>query len=998
MTAEPNPLPLPLPQPMEYTDNPEGGFRCFSESSSGIPCQSFSSSTQAGHTGTAHGNNPSGVAVGNDSPVIRDEHQYGIVGQGASPLQEIVSPTLSDHLSHELRSLLGDGTGPDVRSSEENGEVQEGPNEKSVPSSNDLTSESDSPFSNNSDPFPANGYFSNVHNFLQSHSDIVEFWLKHKVSAMAMDDLLKMRQAPITTWKGVTYALYESEDIHIQSYPMCSEGHMALSAARNGTIEKCQSKSECKSPVTHFSYISLWERLRIRLQSPVFGPEMFEHHHSELDKIEHEDEVGAYDDFYSGSIFRDYVKRVGGTDAVRHDIFLFISGDGAQPYKSSLYDYWPVVALIGNLTPAKRVNTRNLLPVTCIPGPNEPQDLVSFLHPLIEELKLLAKGVECQLWDGRHVKVRVHLLFLLADLPAMAKLCRVKGSNGYSPCRFCLIVGIVSTRGNTMYYPSYLVVNEEVVRRMELNSPELRCVSETRESIRDIEKLRRSTERGSVGMMKDMCMRTGINGQSQLFHSLRSLEPYRSCPIDIMHLLLLNIPGNMVDLFYVEGIITSTIEKMIDDALVTFGDGLISETRRPKKLKYRKMFKAADWRFFILQSSLIVFHELLPDDILDGWFVFVQVVELSFRTHLSIEDTAKLGELSVQFYKFVEERFYQGDLNQVGVCKYTMHLLLHLEECTRNCGPLANLSQFPMERFVGEMKNGLKAKHLAAESVMEQWRLLESYKSFVIRNAVDCNSYGGTAFKPAFYTPRASLSARSEMADFDEVVYCHPFRRSSVSEYETTEPEIRSLLQGFYMRRLGLSSEAAQELVQQNEAIGLWERMAFNEAFEEESRVSHFGIWKSNYKPGARRNCYVAAEFVSDSSGPSSSSNTDNGNSPQHMLVYYGQVARFISHDVRRMDKAGSDRYMLVLVDWVVRGLRKGRQNQVFATLRREDSKLFSERGLEGADVVCRHISVVEKAISTRSRRKHRTYFADPNLLRDRLLEPLSSKQLQGTS
>lgn len=89
---------------------------------------------------------------------------------------------------------------------------------------------------------------------------------------------------------------------------------------------------------------------------------------------------------------------------------------------------------------------------------------------------------------------------------------------------------------------------------------------------------------------------------------------------------------------------------------------------------------------------------------------------------------------------------------------------------------------------------------------------------------------------------------------------------------------------------------------------------------------------------------------------------------------------------------------MMVLIDWLVRGLRKRKQGQLFAPCCRDDASLFNDRGLEGADVIHRHISVVEKTLASRRGTKYRTYFADPSLLLDGLLDPLSPTALQGIS
>lgn len=96
-------------------------------------------------------------------------------------------------------------------------------------------------------------------------------------------------------------------------------------------------------------------------------PQLFEYHNSQLDKMSQE--KVEYTDFYSGPLISDLVVNKGGAENMRHDIFLFLSADGAQPYTSELYDFWPVILLIGNLPPRERCKIWNMLPIICIPGP-----------------------------------------------------------------------------------------------------------------------------------------------------------------------------------------------------------------------------------------------------------------------------------------------------------------------------------------------------------------------------------------------------------------------------------------------------------------------------------------------------------------------------------------------------------------------------------------------------------------------------------------------------
>ena len=85
-----------------------------------------------------------------------------------------------------------------------------------------------------------------------------------------------------------------------------------------------------------------------------------------------------------------------------------------------------------------RFKIASQLLVTVTPGPKEPKDLESFLHPVMEELNLLARGVpgfKVAGLDGPQ-QVRVLLLQLTSDMAGGNKMTGMKGSNGRQPGRF----------------------------------------------------------------------------------------------------------------------------------------------------------------------------------------------------------------------------------------------------------------------------------------------------------------------------------------------------------------------------------------------------------------------------------------------------------------------------------------------------------------------------------------------------------------------------------
>jgi hypothetical protein len=75
-----------------------------------------------------------------------------------------------------------------------------------------------------------------------------------------------------------------------------------------------------------------------------------------------------------------------------------------------------------------------------IPGPKELKDLDSFLIPLRDELWQLMRG-EAAYNTERNEKflLRAYLIRVFGDMPAMAKLMRMRGPSTKLPCCACIV-------------------------------------------------------------------------------------------------------------------------------------------------------------------------------------------------------------------------------------------------------------------------------------------------------------------------------------------------------------------------------------------------------------------------------------------------------------------------------------------------------------------------------------------------------------------------------
>jgi len=78
------------------------------------------------------------------------------------------------------------------------------------------------------------------------------------------------------------------------------------------------------------------------------------------------------------------------------------------------------------------------------PGPGQAADLNSFLHPVAEELKLLAAGVSGTMVAGfsKPQVLRALVIQFTGDMPADDKLLNAIGGTGEYPGRFRLFAGV----------------------------------------------------------------------------------------------------------------------------------------------------------------------------------------------------------------------------------------------------------------------------------------------------------------------------------------------------------------------------------------------------------------------------------------------------------------------------------------------------------------------------------------------------------------------------
>lgn len=225
---------------------------------------------------------------------------------------------------------------------------------------------------------------------------------------------------------------------------MCYTGHYK-------SLQRCPYCHEARldtdgTPRRTYNYIPIIPRLVALYTSKEHSKKLQTYRSefvSEPDKVK-----DVFDGTHYQHLLKTRVAVQGQTMEHRHfsdcrDIALGISFDGFAPFKRRKFSSWPILVFNYNLPPEECFQLENLLCVGQIPGPNSPKDSDSFIFPFVEEMWKAAAGIRA--YDALSDTIfALHLYLILGfgDIPAVAKLLKMKGHNSQCSCRMCTIVGI----------------------------------------------------------------------------------------------------------------------------------------------------------------------------------------------------------------------------------------------------------------------------------------------------------------------------------------------------------------------------------------------------------------------------------------------------------------------------------------------------------------------------------------------------------------------------
>ena len=444
-----------------------------------------------------------------------------------------------------------------------------------------------------------------------------------------------------------------------------------------------------------------------------------------LETLEATGSIPVYDDFCHGT---DYIAAVRAGKITEDDMVLLFSIDGAQLYKNKHSDCWFAIWIILDRTPDSRYVKKSIFPAYFIPGPNNPKHADSFAFPSLHHLAALQKE-GLHIWDGhrkRTFKSHPFLAFATADSPGMTHLSGLVGHQGKLGCRlYCEMQGRHKP-GGTHYFPAARKPLNYTVTGCSHNDVDLNR-SFTQSTNRYHQNLRFVLASSTETQFKNRRLNTGIVKPS-LFSGLPEDRIFTipGCfPLDLMHLISLNIPDLFFDLWRGKLYSEKEDDKTTWDWAVLHGDvwkthgklvasttpylpGSFDRAPRNPAEKISSGYKAWEFLLYMFVLGPAVFRAILPEKYWRHFCKLVFGIRILHQRRIMSQQLRQAHTALIAFVNEFELLYYQRKSSRLHFVRQSIHLLIHIAPETHRVGPLSLVTQWPLERTIGNLGQEVK--------------------------------------------------------------------------------------------------------------------------------------------------------------------------------------------------------------------------------------------------------------------------------------------------
>lgn len=363
----------------------------------------------------------------------------------------------------------------------------------------------------------------------------------------------------------------------------------------------------------------------------------------------------------------------------RDTIELDFSWDGLQPYKSVKRKVWPILCRLAS-TRHTAGSEPFIVGMFCGSSDPKPEE---FLKDFVKECKdLETNGISIN-----ERKYNIKISKIIADQPARARFKVVCGEGPRSliQCERCTVVA--KTREHRATFSS----------------------TETRSGV-----TLRTDE-----SFREKHQPEYHNGDSPLL--ALNIDMIFAFPLDPMHVLYQGVVRHWWEYivepkfcvrYHITKKVITPLSKFMKEELGPYFS--CEFARRVRGLDEYKLYKATEWRRFLLYDGIVVVKKFLPLGAYKNFLLlFCAIRILSSREHLDDEDLfADAESLLNLFVADAENKF--GKIFLVG----KVHGLTHLARDCKEHGELESFSAFPFESYLHRINTAMNAPGRCLEQIV----------------------------------------------------------------------------------------------------------------------------------------------------------------------------------------------------------------------------------------------------------------------------------------
>lgn len=209
---------------------------------------------------------------------------------------------------------------------------------------------------------------------------------------------------------------------------------------------------------------------------------------------------------------------------------------------------------------------------------------------------------------------------------------------------------------------------------------------------------------------------------------------------------------------------------LINQAIYDCNKDLSSDVNRQlRSLNFMKFFKATEFRTILLYAGMVIFQDRLSDEIYEHFLSFCLAIRLySCETYVKKQNLRKLARSLLADYCVNFVKFYGSN-----AIVSNIHNISHIADDVERFGALSNISTYPFENLLREIKYRTQASNNPLEQITRRIAelTLDVKKSSINFDSVEMNEHlwkpelmlkYESGFEKIRITPNVILSTRKK--------------------------------------------------------------------------------------------------------------------------------------------------------------------------------------------------------------------------------------------